>query len=157
MTEQRDWSDEDIDTLRTMRAEGKSARQIGIAIGRTRNSVIGKLNRLGLCAPMEHGRIRRKVPRKVTCSVAPKKSNVYVFVPPEPIAEEPVFHLDPAAEVDLLSLRPNLCHWPMWTGDVPLDEKRYCGQQRGDHPSYCGFHKKMSESLQPVRKRRRAA
>ncbi len=43
------WTDERVETLRTMWAEGKSASQIAKELGGiTRNAVIGKVHRLGL-------------------------------------------------------------------------------------------------------------
>ena len=42
------WTDQTVETLRTMWVAGASAREIGEHIGATRNAVIGKANRLGL-------------------------------------------------------------------------------------------------------------
>lgn len=42
------WTMERIDTLRQMHAGGHTCREIGMAIGTSRNAVIGKLHRLGL-------------------------------------------------------------------------------------------------------------
>jgi len=45
------WTDERLATLKTMWADGYSGTRIALALGVTRNSVIGKLNRLQLEAP----------------------------------------------------------------------------------------------------------
>ncbi|MEM1315530.1 MAG: GcrA family cell cycle regulator, partial [Pseudomonadota bacterium] len=43
------WTDERVETLKTMWSEGKSASQIAKTLGGvTRNAVIGKVHRLGL-------------------------------------------------------------------------------------------------------------
>jgi hypothetical protein len=42
------WDDERVDLLKTMWANGRSASEIGSALGASRNSVIGKIHRLGL-------------------------------------------------------------------------------------------------------------
>ena len=43
------WSEERVEALKTMWAEGKSASQIAKELGNvTRNAVIGKVHRLGL-------------------------------------------------------------------------------------------------------------
>lgn len=42
------WTDENIQDLKNMVADKKTAKQIGEAIGKTRNAVIGKCHRLGL-------------------------------------------------------------------------------------------------------------
>ena len=44
----KDWTASDIATLRTLWATGKKARHIGAKLQRSRNSIIGKANRLGL-------------------------------------------------------------------------------------------------------------
>lgn len=45
---QAKWTPEQVETLRRMWLGDKSAGQIAEAIGRSRNSVLGKINRLGL-------------------------------------------------------------------------------------------------------------
>lgn len=45
---QAKWTPEQVETLRDMWLDEKSAGQIAKAIGRSRNSVLGKVNRLGL-------------------------------------------------------------------------------------------------------------
>ena len=44
----KDWTAKDIATLRALWATGKKARHIGAKLNRSRNSIIGKANRLGL-------------------------------------------------------------------------------------------------------------
>lgn len=41
-----DWSQEQVATLKKLKAEGKSATQIGKVLGCSRNAVIGKLHRI---------------------------------------------------------------------------------------------------------------
>ncbi len=45
------WTDESVATLERLWAEGYSATRIGITMDRTRGSVIGKVDRLGLPPP----------------------------------------------------------------------------------------------------------
>lgn len=42
------WTMEQLDTLRKMWAEGRTAREIGAVLKRNRNSILGKAHRLGL-------------------------------------------------------------------------------------------------------------
>lgn len=44
----RSWTLWEIATLKKMAADKHSARQIGLAVGKSRNSIIGKANRLGV-------------------------------------------------------------------------------------------------------------
>lgn len=43
-----EWTPADLDTLRKMWTAGASAREIAYALGRSRNSVLGKIHRLNL-------------------------------------------------------------------------------------------------------------
>ena len=45
------WSDEEVEILREMVGKGASMRMIGDRVGRTRNAVIGKKDRLGIKGP----------------------------------------------------------------------------------------------------------
>jgi GcrA cell cycle regulator len=44
------WTDERVETLKQLAQAGNTASAIGKAMGVTKNSIIGKLNRLGLDA-----------------------------------------------------------------------------------------------------------
>lgn len=46
-----DWTDDEIDTLTLMKAQGNSAALIAERLGTSRNAVLGKLFRLGLSTP----------------------------------------------------------------------------------------------------------
>jgi GcrA cell cycle regulator len=49
-----DWSEAELLTLRQLWAEGMSARLIGVELGRSRNSVVGKAHRLELAPRPSH-------------------------------------------------------------------------------------------------------
>ena len=53
------WSDERIAALVQYRRRGWSASRISEALGTTRNAVLGKLHRLGMCKP--YGRKRGRL------------------------------------------------------------------------------------------------
>lgn len=66
------WTDERVETLKTMWAEGKSASQIAKELGGvTRNAVIGKVHRLGLSNRNSGGGTSKPAPEKKTA--APKE------------------------------------------------------------------------------------
>ncbi len=57
------WTDERVETLKRMWAEGQSASQIAKELGGvTRNAVIGKVHRLGLSKPRRRQGRRRDCP-----------------------------------------------------------------------------------------------
>ena len=47
-TREQRWTEEQLDELRCRWARGHTATEIAEALGRSRNSILGKVNRLGL-------------------------------------------------------------------------------------------------------------
>uniref|UniRef100_UPI0023DF35A3 GcrA family cell cycle regulator n=1 Tax=Sphingomonas sp. GM_Shp_1 TaxID=2937381 RepID=UPI0023DF35A3 len=93
------WTDERIDTLRTMWEAGQTASQIAEALGGvSRNAVIGKAHRLGLQA--------RPSPVKANEPAAAPAAEPVVAAPPppppapepEPVRAAPVVEDEPEAE-----------------------------------------------------------
>lgn len=67
------WTDERVEILKTEWATGKSATQIAVILGGvTRNSIIGKVHRMGLPGRAEASAPRKLEPRKLA-TVAPSK------------------------------------------------------------------------------------
>ena len=46
----KDWTEAEITTMRLLSEAGKTARHIGAVLHRSRNSIIGKMNRIGAAA-----------------------------------------------------------------------------------------------------------
>ena len=46
----KEWTEADINTMRILWEAGKTARHIGAVLHRSRNSIIGKINRIGAAA-----------------------------------------------------------------------------------------------------------
>ena len=131
-----DWNDAAIEQLLALWNEGKSASQVGMALGVTRNAVIGKLHRLGLS-----GMPRRTFPsraRKLALPArraSPKRSQIPQMRsnkrppgPPQPFT------------LTLLELGPRHCKWPAPGDEHPFT---FCGQLREIGP-YCEPHYKLA-------------
>ncbi|MEQ8558864.1 MAG: GcrA family cell cycle regulator [Henriciella sp.] len=158
------WTEERVEVLKKLWAEGHSASQIAKQLGGvTRNAVIGKVHRLGLSGRATPSRPVKRPPRLAR----PKPSlrtdgNVSTT---ETSSEEPrirrsdqdaiVSALQPAPVADgeaatILTLRDSMCKWPI--GD-PADPKfAFCGR-KSDCGPYCSEHAKVA--FQPQRKRER--
>lgn len=136
------WNDEQIETLKKLAAEGLSSGQIGKAIGKTRNAVIGKCHRIGV-------KLKGKPDYKKISEEVKETVNRRVFTPPKSIKPhpkseritlpkrevEPMIEWKPTPKeepkydpkikpVSLLDRKPNTCCY------VVTDEKPhlYCGQ-----------------------------
>lgn len=79
------WTDERVETLKKMWADGQSASQIAKELGGvTRNAVIGKVHRLGLSNRVA-GVAKEEAPAPVAAAAPPKVEPVAAPVkPPEP-------------------------------------------------------------------------
>ena len=166
------WTDERVETLKKLWAEGLSASQIATQLGGvSRNAVIGKVHRLKLSA---RGRTSSAQPRakKVATAGAPVKAAtrpvrtvtasvgataLAIQFDAEPVARQ-VFK--PAADVvvpisrklSLIQLTERTCKWP--NGDPLSEEFSFCGNEAGENGPYCGYHSKVA--YQPASERRRA-
>lgn len=147
------WTDERVELLKTLWAEGLSAAQIANKMGGvTRNAVIGKVHRLGLsgrATPAKPQRGRSPAPERKEEEGAPK-------APPRemrPVIPEPDF-IEPMvlASGDLATvatIKNNMCKWPI--GDPAKDDFHFCGQSTPPGKSYCAYHAHMA--FQPPQRR----
>ncbi len=147
------WTDERVETLKKLWAEGLSAAQIANKIGGvTRNAVIGKVHRLGLsgratpakpqrgCAPAAAEKTSiepAKAPREEVKSVIPEKD----FIAP--------MLLDSGDAATVSTISANMCKWPI--GDPARDDFHFCGQSTLSGKSYCAYHARMA--FQPPQRR----
>ncbi|MEM8664818.1 MAG: GcrA family cell cycle regulator [Pseudomonadota bacterium] len=155
------WTDERIDTLRKLWADGLSASQIADTLGGgvSRNAVIGKIHRLGLSGRVKSNRSttpRRPTPPRPKPAAQPRVmavgSAVLKVVAREETAPEPEPAPEPAptpeahvAEVvpihggvSLFELKTSSCRWPL--GDPSDNDFRFCGLKTGQGETYCKAH-----------------
>ena len=139
MSTARAWTEDEDETLRRMANEGCSASQIGVAIGRSRNSIIGRSHRMGIKlgagATAKPKKPRKPKVRWVDGAIVRPK-------PTQPVTNKflEVFKAPPAANeepqgggVEFMALGPNHCRWMI--GD------KYCGcQVIAYRKPYCAHH-----------------
>ncbi|MBZ6077244.1 GcrA family cell cycle regulator [Microvirga puerhi] len=162
------WTDERVELLKKLWADGLSASQIATELGNvTRNAVIGKVHRLGLS-----GRAKDKVaapaaqrarkPARAPSAPAPiapqNRNNVIVAsIPRQPAAEaveimaEDDVAIPMSERVTIMDLRESMCRWPM--GDPTKPEFRFCGARSLTGLPYCAHHARVA--YQPVADRKR--
>lgn len=127
------WSDQEVDTLRQLRQQGRTLAQIAKALGRSQKSVEKKVVRLKV------EKIKAPV---IKIASKPK---------PRPVAPSMV---RPDRVYSLFELRPSTCHFPF--GDPRDDDFGFCGQPVSalDRP-YCACHRAVV--YQPSAPRKTAA
>ena len=164
------WTDERVERLKQLWAEGLSASRIAAEIGGvSRNAVIGKVHRLGLAGRAKAGEADGGVrPRKggsVDGAAAAPEAEEIIMVPdrveaaakevagaappPAPVREEVVVPL--SERVTIMELRESMCRWPL--GDPTSPEFRFCGSRAITGLPYCPHHAQVA--YQPVTDRRR--
>lgn len=156
------WTDERVELLKKLWAEGLSASQIAAELGGvTRNAVIGKVHRLNLSgrAKSANSSPRPRKPR------APGGARRHVTVGNTALKAQPRAHpvarraaiADPDVVVpislraSILSLTETTCKWPH--GDPGTEGFNFCGHRSKEGSPYCDYHSRIA--YQPIADRRR--
>jgi GcrA cell cycle regulator len=173
------WTDERVERLKRLWAEGLSASQIAAQLGGvSRNAVIGKVHRLNLPGRAKAGgtvatnrtaaaKRPTAAPRAPTyasrVTTRTVERTVGATVVKEEVEVDTVRHVEytPARNVvvpisrqlSLTDLTERTCKWPV--GDPLKDDFHFCGCESPDASPYCTYHARLA--YQPVHDRRRAA
>lgn len=139
------WTEDRVDTLKTLWSEGLSASQIAGRLGGvTRNAVIGKVHRLGLSG--------RATPAKPKATAATREP----AAPEPPVRRAPAVQMDPASwggsdRLTVSTIGRDQCKWPI--GDPASEEFHFCGQGSAAGKPYCAYHTQLA--FQPSARRDR--
>ena len=160
------WTEDRVDVLKKLWAEGHSASQIAKQLGGvTRNAVIGKVHRLGLSGRATPSRPVKRPPRLArpkpqvqpgTAVAAPASTTSPEETRIRRSDQQAILSaLQPAMVADgeaatILTLRDSMCKWPI--GDPADPQFAFCGR-KSDCGPYCSEHAKVA--FQPQRKRDR--
>lgn len=66
------WIPQDIEELRKLHASGLTPKQIAAKLGRSKNSIMSKLWRLGLCDPAQNPILLQSKPKEPRAPRAPR-------------------------------------------------------------------------------------
>lgn len=151
------WTDDRVEDLKKLWAEGHSASQIAKQLGGvTRNAVIGKVHRLGLSGRATPSRPPRRpaaAPARTRAPSRPAKPRVAARTEPA-AAPAKVLEAAPLPNGEfatVLTLKDSMCKWPL--GDPSTGDFRFCGRKSSPGDAYCEAHAEMA--YQPQQKRRR--
>ncbi|MGL4490703.1 MAG: GcrA family cell cycle regulator [Rhizobiaceae bacterium] len=175
------WTDERVEQLRKLWADGLSASQIAAQMGGvTRNAVIGKVHRLKLSS---RGKSTSSQPRvKKVSHAAPSQPRQSSTVRPssgrggggggttqsigatalktdyrtnaisaQVLEFVPALVAPESKKLMLVELSEHTCKWPI--GDPMSVEFNFCGHEAGESGPYCQYHAKLA--YQPASERRR--
>ena len=145
------WTNERIELLKKLWAEGHSAGQIAKQMpGMSRNAVIGKVTRLGL--PGRTTRVMLTISDRQDRQRAHRPGPVMPFPLPRPaVPKSP----PPAGGKTLLDLEYGECRWPLGS---PMDKaEKFCAAPILEGCSYCAVHAGVAYRLTPRQILERAA
>jgi len=155
------WTEERVELLKKLWAEGLSASQVAKQLGGvTRNAVIGKIHRLGLSGRATTNRAPRARPAapraaaprpQQTATARPAAVKETPSLPdPEPQIQMPV-EISPGMLATVLTLTEHTCKWPI--GDPGTEGFHFCGHKADAAQPYCTAHARLA--YQPAQPRRR--
>lgn len=165
------WTDERVELLRKLWAEGLSASQIAAQLGGvSRNAVIGKVHRLKLsgrgrttAAPARQKKASSASSAKPVRTASPRAAAptvgataLQVQFDAEPVARQHLRAVDNVVvpisrRLDLTQLTERTCKWP--NGDPLSEDFHFCGNEAGENGPYCAYHARLA--FQPASERRR--
>jgi GcrA cell cycle regulator len=138
-----DWTNEAIERLKMLWAGGMTARNIAMEFGCTKNSVIGKVHRLGLeqrGSPLPREANSRYRPSRIVRTTRQAVARPVVIAPLPDITALAIVPDTPMPAI--MSVRNGLCRWPI--GNPPEMDFRFClAAIRGDQ-TYCSHHTRMA-------------
>jgi len=129
------WTEDRVEELKKLWAEGHSGSEIAAKMGGvTRNTVLGKLHRLGLSS-----RAAPAKPKTVTTEARPTATAAPQGQPLRTVLRDlsPVTDFG-TTKLNVGSIGDNDCRWPI--GDPTPDDFHFCGQSCGPGKSYCAHH-----------------
>jgi GcrA cell cycle regulator len=142
-----DWTNERVDELRRLWGQGQTASRIAELLGGiTRNAVIGKAHRLGLCgrpSPIrrEEGQRLARPLRAPAAALAEELTREPQSRPVESPAPPPLPVAAPGASKQARGSAKS-CSWPM--GDPKQPEFHFCGEEAVPGRPYCAVHCTMA-------------
>lgn len=145
------WTPEEVAQVTKLWVEdGLSYGEIGKVMGKTRNAVLSKINRLKL-PPRIHARVTKKTEAKPHGQKGQPKVNAIVAAtrariapPPEPFDAETDIGIDVTRRVGIMDLTSHTCHWPV--GADTGAKQMFCGCRKGrDAGPYCMEHTAKAE------------
>jgi GcrA cell cycle regulator len=168
------WTDERVEKLKKLWADGLSASQIAAQLGGvSRNAVIGKVHRLSLPGRAKAGgsvatqRTKRatsapRAPNYATrAAVRSVTRSAGATALKQELSVEAVEELDTRPIEDvvvpisrrlvLTELTERTCKWPI--GDPLQEDFHFCGNDSGESGPYCRYHARLA--FQPTAERRR--
>jgi GcrA cell cycle regulator len=158
------WTAERVETLKKLVAENWSSGAIAREFGVTRNTIIGKLHRMGMSTQIAPGsgkasegaitlRATRRAKGNPTGVKGVRGAVRKAAVVLKPVELPRLEDAPPSLDVPFLSLPRKACQWPASGAGLTL---LCCGNPTAHHESmapYCAYHLRLAYTPRPERKK----
>lgn len=138
------WTDEQVDRLQELWAQGLTANEIAKILGVTKNSIVGKVHRL--CLPARPSPIKSKENEATAETHAiidsPAEESLQIPAGPKPSATKPTTSASKGENIRLIDLDSHTCRWPI--GDPRDEDFCFCGKKVRTGQTYCDEHSQMA-------------
>ena len=138
------WTDESVEKLRQLWAQGLTANEIAKKLGVTKNAIVGKVHRLCLTArpsPIKSKDAEEEIPQQPDLIEKIEEKPVEEVAKPRKTEE--------LTNIKLADLDSHTCRWPI--GDPRDDDFCFCGKKVRSGQTYCDEHS-MQAYVKALRK-----
>lgn len=140
------WTDESVEMLRKLWAQGLTANEIAKKLGVTKNAIVGKVHRLCLKARpspiktkgIENTEIEAMQPIDIL-QEDPHEEDIVAEIA---VVEEAKKNNKKTGNVKLVDLDSHTCRWPI--GDPRDEDFCFCGKKVKSGQTYCDEHAVMA-------------
>lgn len=147
------WPEAEVEKLKGLIKRDLSAREIGVAMGRTRNSIIGKVRRLGLTLARAWTEPKMKLTRakRLTSNITVRRKPAMTQKPPpgrpssrpkgwdRPVSA-PIVPVNGGVGITILELSHDKCHTVIGSSRPDKGLPHYCGRPTWGGTHYCEDH-----------------
>lgn len=147
-----EWSADDLAKLAELAPLKVRAKDIAVAIGKTKNAVIGKARRMGIALTFKkppRTTERRRAQQAACMRRIRASTSAKPYTPkaaPMPLPKpQPVRPVAPFT-ITILELEPGMCKFPEGDRDF-----KFCGAPQFEHSPYCGVHHQLCFNPAPLK------
>ncbi|MBR1756143.1 MAG: global cell cycle regulator GcrA-like protein [Alphaproteobacteria bacterium] len=139
------WTEESVEQLRQMWAQGLTANEIAKKLGVTKNAIVGKVHRL--CLTARPSPIKSKENETATEDIfaleTTEENAVAAISPQEKKPKKSEVKNEKKSEnIRLVDLDSHTCRWPI--GDPRDDDFSFCGKKVRMGQTYCDEHAQLA-------------
>ena len=142
------WTDEKVEQLRQLWAQGLTANEIAKKLDVTKNAIVGKVHRLCLTArpsPIKFKNQEQQVENAEQPAAVETEREEQEIEVAEEVAVVPQTAVKSEKEhtnIKLVNLDSHTCRWPI--GDPRDDDFCFCGKKVRSGQTYCDEHSMMA-------------